>query len=59
MGQRCTHANTTGKLPHIEGDGWSVNIDGSWHDAGTKVYDIPSKAVKALKGIGWPLPGGY
>ena len=48
-----------GKLPHVEGDGWSVNIDGSWHDPGTKTYAIPSTAVKQLKGIGWPLPEGY
>jgi RHS repeat-associated protein len=51
--------NTPGQQPHAEGDGWSINIDGTRHDPTMKPDPIPKRALEALAEAGWdpPVPG--
>jgi RHS repeat-associated protein len=42
-----------GNMPHAHGKGWSVNIDGSVHDAKSNWKDLPKAAREALRKVGW------
>jgi RHS repeat-associated protein len=42
-----------GNYPHAHGKGWSVNIDGSLHDAHSNKNAIPDKVKDALRKAGW------
>ncbi len=42
-----------GNYPHAHGKGWSVNIDGSLHDAKGNTKPIPNNVKEALRKAGW------
>ena len=42
-----------GFQPHAHGKGWSVNIDGSLHDAKGNLRSIPGPVKDALRKAGW------